>query len=136
MHQSFPSANIPQTNPWGIFLRWPKALPGAKFSCKSTGPGANNTYPREYFRRSSQPFLLTGVEISGFCRNQTLERIGRLSKYSLVIPSSFSSSIILKSFKVFPSFETDFVTREQQYMVDQFVAEKCLHAASTDNLVL
>ena len=71
-----------------------------------------------------------------FCRNQTLKRTGRLSNYSLVIPSSFSSSTILKVLKFSPSFETDFVTREQQKMVDQFEAEKCLHAALTDNLVL
>ena len=51
--------------------------------------------PREYFRRSSQPFLLIGIEILGFCRNRTLKRIGRLSNHSLVISSSFSLSIIL-----------------------------------------
>ena len=70
--------------------------------------------PGEYFRRSSHPFLLTGVEILGFCRNQTFKRIGRLSNYSLIIPSSFNLNTILKSFKVSPSFEADFVTGEQQ----------------------
>ena len=57
----------------------------------------------------------------------TLKRIGRLSNYSLVIPSSFSSSIILKFLKFSPSFATDFVTREQQQIV---------HPALTDNLAL
>ena len=84
----------PRANPRGIFWGGQKPCPKAKFSCKSTVPG-------EYFRRSSQPFLLTGVEILGFCRNQSLKRIGRISNYSLVIPSSFSSSTILKSFKSF-----------------------------------
>ena len=50
----------------------------------------------------------------GFCRNQTLKRIGRLSNYSLVIPSSFSLVPYLKVLNFSPSFETDFVTREQQ----------------------
>ena len=92
----------PRADPRGIFLRWSKALPRGK---KTPTPG-------EYFRRSSQPFLLTGVEILGFFRNQRLKRIERLSYYSLVIPSSFSLSTILKVLKFSPSFETDFVTRE------------------------
>ena len=139
MHQSIPSANIPppQANPWGNFLRWSKALPRGKIFLQKHGPrGKETPTPGEYFRRSGQLFLLIGVEILGFCRNQTSKRIGRLSNYSLVIPSSFSSSTILKILKLFPSFETDLVTREHQQMVDQLVAEKCLHAASTDNLVL
>ena len=92
----------PWANPRGIFSRWSKALPRAKFSCKSMAPGQKTSTPEEYLRRSSQPFLLTGVEILGFCRSQTLKRTGRLSNYSLVIPSSFSLSTILKGFKVFP----------------------------------
>ena len=53
------------------------------------------------------------------------------------MPYSFSLSTILHHFKVPPNFETDFVTGEQQQMIiDQFEAEKCLHAASTDNLRL
>ena len=47
-----------------------------------------------------------------------------------------SARMTLKVLKSSPSFETDLVTREQEYMVDQFVAEKCLHTASADNLVL
>ena len=73
---------------------------------KSPAPGPNfvplgqkSTHAREL---SSQPFLLIGVEILGFCRNQTLKRIERLSNYSLVIPSSFSSSTMLYHSKVFP----------------------------------
>ena len=139
MHQSIPSANIPPpgANPRGNFLRWSKALPRGKIFLQKHGPqGKETPTPWEYFRRSGQFFLLIGVEILGFCRNQTQKRIGRLSKYSLVISSSFSLSTILKILKFSPSFETDLVTREHQQMVDQFVAEKCLHAASTDNLVL
>ena len=70
--------------------------------------------PGEHFERSSQLFLLIGIEILKFCRNQTLKRTGRLSNYSLVIPSSFSLSTILKVLKFFSSFKTDFVTKEQQ----------------------
>ena len=70
--------------------------PGQHFGLQITAPGTKNTNPREYFRRSSQPFLLIGVEILGYCSNQTLKIIGRLSNYSLVIPSSFSLSTILK----------------------------------------
>ena len=71
---------------------------------------------REYFRTStcSQPFLLISVEILEFCRNQTLKRIGRLSNYSLVLHSSFSSSTIFKVLRISPGFETHSVTREQQ----------------------
>ena len=87
---------------------------GQNFSAKARPPGQKNTYPGHYFRRSSQPFLLIGVEILGFYSKQTLKRIGRLSNYSLVIPSSFSLSTILKVLKFPPSFETDFVTRERQ----------------------
>ena len=48
----------------------------------------------EHFERSSQLFLLIDVEILEFCRNQTLRRTGRLSNYSLVIPSSFSLTLV------------------------------------------
>ena len=116
MHQSNPSANIPPwANPRAIFLRWSKSLPQGKIFLQKHDPrGKKTPTPREYFRRSSQPFLLTSVEILGFFRNQRLKRIERLSYYSLVIPSSFSLSTILKVLKFSPSFETDFVTREQQ----------------------
>ena len=103
IHQSIPSVNIPPGKPPGNYFEVVKSPAlGQNFSVKARPPGQKNTYPREYFRRSSQPFLLTGVKILGFCRNQTLKRIGRLSNYSLVILSSFSLSILLKSFKVFP----------------------------------
>ena len=93
------------------FFEVVKALPQGKIFPQKHGPGTKTPTPGEYFRRSSQPFLLIGVEILGFCRNQTLKRIGRLSNYSLVIPSSFSLSTILKVLKFPPSFEADFVTR-------------------------
>ena len=137
MHQSIPSANIPRQTPGEFFWGSQKPCPGQNFPAKARPLGQKKPpTPGEYFRRSSQPFLLIDIEIPGFCRNQTLKRIGRLSNYSLVILFSFSLSTILKVFKFSPSFETDFVTREHQQMVDRFVAEKCLHAASTDNLVL
>ena len=68
----------------------------------------------ECFERSNQLFLLVSVEILEFCRNKTLKGTGKLSNYSLVIPSSFSLSTILKVLKFSPSFEIDFVTRKQQ----------------------
>ena len=115
MHQSIPSANTPGQTPGEFFEVVKSPAPGQNFPAKARPPRQKkNTYPGEYFRRSSQPFLLIGVEILGFCRNETLKRIGRLSNYSLVIPSSFSLSTILKVLKFSPSFETDFVTREQQ----------------------
>ena len=44
---------------------------------------------------------------------------------------------MLDHIKVSTNFETDFVTRkQQQMMIDQFEAEKCLHAASTENFRL
>ena len=94
--------------PGEFFWGGQKPCPGAKFSCKSTAPGAKTPTRGEYFKRSCQPFLLTGVEILGFYRNQTLKRIGKLSNHSLVIPSNFSLSAILKSFKVFPQLSNRF----------------------------
>ena len=73
MHQSIPSANIlPHANPQGNFLRWSKALPRGKIFLQKHGPrGKETPTPGECFRRSGQLFLLIGVEILGFCRNQT-----------------------------------------------------------------
>ena len=86
----------------GIYFEVVKSpAPGKNFPAKARPPGQKTPSPGEYFRRSGQPFLLTGVEILGFCWNQTWKRIGSLSNYSLVIPSSFGLSTILKSFKVF-----------------------------------
>ena len=97
MHQSIPSGNIPPGKPPGNFFEVVKSLaPGHNFSAKAKPPGQKTPTPGEYFRRSSQLFLSIGVEILGFCRNQTLKRIGRLSSNLLVIPSSFSLSTILK----------------------------------------
>ena len=99
--------------PPGNFFEVVKSpAPGQNFPAKARPRGKKTPTPGEYFRRSSQPFLLTGVAILGFFRNQRLKRIERLSYYSLVIPSSFSLSTILKVLKFPPSFETDFVTRE------------------------
>ena len=91
----FQARTFPGQAPGEFFEVVKSPCQGAKFSCKSTAPGAKTPAPcMEYFRRSYQPFLLTGVEILGFCRNQILKRTGRLSNYSLVIPSSFSLSTI------------------------------------------
>ena len=80
MHQSIPSANIPQANPQGNFFEVVKSpAPGQNFPAKAQPLGQKTPTPGEYFRRSSQPFLLTGIEILGFYRNQTLKRNGRLS---------------------------------------------------------
>ena len=102
MHQSIPSANIPRQTPGEFFEVVKSPVPGQNFSAKTRPPLQKTPTPWEYFRRSSQPFLLTGVKILGFCRTQSLQRIRRLFNYSLVIPSRFSLSTILKSFKVFP----------------------------------
>ena len=113
MHQSNPNANIPPGKPPGNFFEVVESpAPGQNFPAKARPPGQKTPTPGEYFRRSSQPFLLTGVEILEFFRNQRLKRIERLSYYSLVIPSSFSLSTILKVLKFSPSFEIDFITRE------------------------
>ena len=71
MHQSIPSANIPSGN----FLRKSKALPWGKAFLQKHGPRDKKHLPPEYFGRSSQPFLLIGVEILEFCRNQTLKEL-------------------------------------------------------------
>ena len=71
----------PRADPRGNFLKWWKPCHGAKFFCKSTAPGTRKYLPPgEYCERSSQLFLLVGVEILEFCRNHTLKRTGRLFK--------------------------------------------------------
>ena len=108
MNHLIPSTNTPQGKLQGKFLEVIKSpAPGQNFSAKAQPPGQENTYPREYFERSSQLFLLIGIAILKFCRNQTLKRTGRLSNYSFVIPSSFSLSVILTVLKFSPTFETD-----------------------------
>ena len=112
---NYGSINSKREYPPGEFLEVVKnPATSQNFPAKAWPHGQKTPTPGEYFRRSSQLFLLIAVEILGFCRNQTLKRIGRLSNYSLVIPASFSLSTILKVLKFSPSFETDFVTREQQ----------------------
>ena len=78
---------------------------GKNFPAKVGPQGQKTPTPSKYFRRSSQPFLLIGIEILGFCRNQTLKRIGRLSNHPLVIPSSFSLSTIVKVLKFPPALK-------------------------------
>ena len=92
----------PRHTPGELFEAVKSPAPGQNFSAKPW-PRDKNTFPREYFRRV--PFLLIGVEILGFFRNQTLKRIGRLSNYSLVIPSSFSLCTILKVLKFPPALK-------------------------------
>ena len=104
----------PGRPPGNFFEVVESPAPGQNLPAKARPPGQKTPTPGEYFGRSCQLFLLIGVEILGFCINQTLKRIGRLSNYSLVIPSSLSLSTILKILKFSPSFETDFVTREHQ----------------------
>ena len=85
MHQSIPSTNIPpRADPRGNFLKWSKTLPRGKIFLQKQGP-RDKKIPTsgEYCERSSQLFLLVGVEILEFCRNQTLKRTGRLSSHIL-----------------------------------------------------
>ena len=87
MHQSIPSTNIPpRADPRGNFLKWSKTLPRGKIFLQKHDPRDKKIpTPGEYCERSSQLFLLVGVEILEFCRNQTLKRTGRLFKsYPLV----------------------------------------------------
>ena len=66
MYQSIPSAKIPQ----GKFFEVVKSPAlGQYFSAKVRAPGQENTYPGEYFERSSQLFLLIDVKILEFWRN-------------------------------------------------------------------
>ena len=95
----------PRQTPGEFFEVVKSPAPGQNFSAKALPPRTKTPTPESTFRRSGQPFLLTGVKIFGFCRNQTLKRIGRLPNYSLVI---------LSSLKFPPSFEKEFVTIEQQ----------------------
>ena len=86
----------PPGKPTGNFFEVVKnPVPGQKFSTKRLR-GKKAPAPGEYFRRSSQPFPLISVKVLEFCRNQTLKGTERLSNYSLIIPSSFSSSTIIK----------------------------------------
>ena len=79
-----------QHPPWadsrGNFLKWSKTLPRGKIFLQKHGPRDKKiSTPGEYCERSSQLFLLVGVEILEFYRNQTLKRTGRLFKsYPLV----------------------------------------------------
>ena len=79
MHQSIPSAGIPpKQNAREFFEVVKNPAPGQNFSAKALPLGQENTNPGEYFERSSQFFLLIGVEILEFCRNQTFKKTGRL----------------------------------------------------------
>ena len=107
MHQSIPSANIP---PGGNFLKWSKTLPQGKiFFAKAWPPGQKTPTPGEYCERSSQLFLSIGVKIL-----EMLQNLKKNWKAVQVISFSFSLSTILKVLKFSASFQTEFVTREQQ----------------------
>ena len=100
---TYASVNSKRQHPPGeLFEAVESPTPGQNFSAEARPPGQKSTHPREYYRRSSQTFLLVGVEILEFCRNQTLKRVERLSNYSLLTPSGFSLSTILYHFKVSP----------------------------------
>ena len=73
MHQSIPSMTTPPPGGFSEAVKSP--TPGQNFPAKARPPGQKTPFPGEYFRRSSQPFLLIGIEILEFCRNQTLKRI-------------------------------------------------------------
>ena len=91
MHQSIPSTKIPP--PPGNFFEVVKSPASEQNFPAKARPlllGQKTPIPGEYFRRFSQPFLLIGIKIWDL---QTLKRNGRLSNYSLVIPSSFSAFI-------------------------------------------
>ena len=101
--KSYPYASVnskrqhPHGKPPGNFFEVVKGpAPGQNFPQKHGPRDKKTPTPREYFERSGQLFVLIGVEFLEFCRNQTLKRTGRLSIYSLVIPSNFSLSTILK----------------------------------------
>ena len=76
----------PRADPRGNLFKWSKTLPRGKIFLQKHGPRDKKTpTPGEYCERSSQVFLLVGVEILAFFRNQTLKRTGRLFKsYPLV----------------------------------------------------
>ena len=82
----FQAPTSPPGRPPGKFFKVVKnPPPGQNFSAKARPPGQEIPTPGEYCERSSQLFLLVGVEILEFCRNQTLKRTGRLFKsYPLV----------------------------------------------------
>ena len=76
MHQSISSANIPPRQTPGKFFKVVKSPAlGQNFSTKARPPGQNTPTPGECFRKSSQPFLLIGVEILEFYRNQTFKKL-------------------------------------------------------------
>ena len=66
MHQSIPSTDIPPSKPPGNFLEVVRIpAPGQNCSAKGTAPRTKRPSPREYFRKSNQPFLLIGIENFG-----------------------------------------------------------------------
>ena len=71
MHQSIPSVNIPPGKFFGVVK---SSAPGQDFSAKARPWDKNTPTPEEYFERSSQRFLLIGIKILDFCRNQSLKK--------------------------------------------------------------
>ena len=95
---------------WKFFKVVKNPAPGQNFLQKHGPRDKKTPTPGEYCERSSQLFLLIGVEILEFCR--TLKRNWKAVQ---VISFSFSlSTIRIKVLKFSASFQTDFVTREQQ----------------------
>ena len=56
----------PGQTPGNFFKVGRNRAPGQNFSAKARPLGQKTPTPGEYFRRSSQPFLLIGVEILEF----------------------------------------------------------------------
>ena len=95
----------PRADPRGNFLRWSKTLPRGKIFLQKHCPRDKKIpTPGEYCERSSQLFLLAGIEILEFCRNQTLERTGRLFKSYPLFQFKYHTS----NFEVFPQFSNRF----------------------------
>ena len=96
-----------QANPRGIFLRWSKALHRGKIFLQKHGPRAQgNTYPRQYFERSSQLFPLIGVENFRILQKSNLkgqlQRFHKLISNNRIWPSEHGFEVIFeKSLFVF-----------------------------------
>ena len=89
---------------------------GKIFSSKRGLRDKKTPTPGEHFERSSQLFLLINVGILEFGRNQTLKRTGAVEGCPTIVWSYplVSVQVPYIIFKFFPSFETYFVTKEQQ----------------------
>ena len=101
----------PRADLRGIFLQWSKTLPRGKIFLQKHGP-------RD--KKIPTPGSIVEDLVSFSCwlgRNFGILQKSNLKKNwkaVQVISFSFSLSTILKVLKFSPSFQTDFVTREQQ----------------------